>query len=304
MIKSEKFHSPMEAWSELEPLGKKIFLEGNQLNLYYFEAGMGNPNHIIMIHGLGDEADTWRHVINPLSEEHHYLAIDLPGFGRSDKPERDYSPQFFIETLDEFLTSLDIEKAFLMGSSLGGMLAQGYALSHPDKIIGLILVGGSLLQEESSIDLSVKLMQIPLIGEWLYTRLRKNPDGAFNSMRNVYHDLDAMPKEDKDFLYKRVNQRVWSDEQRQAYFSTLRAMTKWVKNSQKGLAEKLSLHNFPTLVIRGQFDPLFSENSADALIHAQANAAKVMVHESGHLPHQETPTVFLDAVSVWLKDQI
>jgi len=81
-------------------------------------------------------------------------------------------------------------------------------------------------------------------------------------------------------------------------------MTKWVKNSQKGLAEKLSLHNFPTLVIRGQFDPLFSENSADALIHAQANAAKVMVHESGHLPHQETPTVFLDAVSVWLKDQI
>jgi len=95
-----------------------------------------------------------------------------------------------------------------------------------------------------------------------------------------------------------------SDGQRQAYLSTLRTMAKWVKKSQEGLAEKLSLHNFPTLVIRGEFDPLFSENNADSLIYAQTNAAKGMVHKSGHLPHQETPSAFLDAVSVWLKNHI
>jgi len=304
LMKSKEYQSPMEAWPDIKTLGKRIFLEKNQLNLFYFESGIGKPNHILMIHGLGDEADTWRHVINPLGRENHVLALDLPGFGRSDKPERDYSPQYYINTLHEFLTILDIKKAFLMGSSLGGMLAQGYALEHPDKIAGLILVGGSLFQEEPGVDLSLRLMQIPLLGEWLYTRLRKNPDGAFDSMRNVYHDLDAMPQKDKDFLYKRVNQRVWSNGQRHAYFSTLRAMTKWVKKSQEGLTQKLNTHNFPTLVIRGEFDPLFSENNADALIHAQANAAKVMLHGSGHLPHQETPTVFLDAVSVWLRDQI
>lgn len=303
-MKSKKYQSPMEAWPAIKMLGNKVFLEKNQLSLFYFEAGKDKPAHILMIHGLGDEADTWRHVIKPLSRDYHVLALDLPGFGRSDKPDRDYSPQFLIETLNEFLTILEIKKAFLMGSSLGGMLSQGYALEHPDKIAGLILVGGALFQEESGVDLSLRLMQIPLLGEWLYTRLRKNPDGAFDSMRNVYHDLDAMPQKDKDFLYKRVNQRVWSDGQRHAYFSTLRKMSKWVKKSQKGLAAKLSLHNFPTLIIRGEFDPLFSENNADALIHAQTNVGKVMVHESGHLPHQETPTAFLDAVSVWLKDQI
>ncbi|MDF1520210.1 MAG: alpha/beta hydrolase [Brevefilum sp.] len=303
-MKYEKYQSPMEAWPAIKSLGKKVFLKKNQLNLFYYEAGIGNLNHMLMIHGLGDEADTWRHVINPLARDHHVLAVDLPGFGRSDKIDREYSPQFFIDTLHEFLTILDIKKAFLMGSSLGGMLAQGYAVEHPEQIAGLILVGGSLIQEEASIDLSLKLMQIPLLGKWLYTRLRKNPGGAFDSMRNVYHDLDAMPQKDKDFLYKRVNQRVWSDGQRHAYFSTLRAMTKWVKKSQKGLAEKLSLHNFPTLIIRGEFDALFSENYADSLIQAQANAAKVVVQESGHLPHQETPTAFLDAVLVWEKDQI
>lgn len=303
-MKSEKYQSPMEAWPENEMLGKEIFLKENQLNLFYFEGGVGNPNHILMIHGLGDEADTWRHVINPLAKEFHVLAIDLPGFGRSDKPDRDYSPQFFIDTLHEFLTILDIKKAFLMGSSLGGMLAQGYALEHPDKIAGIILVGGSLFQKDPEFDLSLRLMQIPLVGEWLYTSLRKNPDRAYDSLRNVYHDLDAMPQGDKDFLYQRVNQRVWSDAQRYAYFSTLRKMAKWVKKSQEGLEEKLNVHKFPTLVIRGEFDSLFTENNADSLIHAQTNAANVTVHDSGHLPHQETPTAFLDAVSVWLMNQI
>ncbi len=143
-MKSKEYQSPMEAWPENKTLGKKVFLEKNQLNLFYFEAGKDKPNHILMIHGLGDEADTWRHIIKPLSRDYHVLALDLPGFGRSDKPDRDYSPQFFIETLNEFLIILEIKKAFLMGSSLGGMLAQGYALEYPEQITGLILVGGTL----------------------------------------------------------------------------------------------------------------------------------------------------------------
>lgn len=302
-MKSDKYQSPMESWPEINTFGKKVFLERNQLNLFYFEAGIGKPNHILMIHGLGDEADTWRHVINPLAEEYHVLAIDLPGFGRSDKLNRDYSPQFFIDTLHGFLTFLDVKKAFLMGSSLGGMLAQGFGIDHPDRVLGLILVGGMLLQKEPMSDMSLRLMQVPLLGEWLYTRLRKNPESAFDSLRSVYHDLDGMPQKDKDFLYRRVNKRVWSDGQRSAYFSTLRNLTKWVKKSQDGLAEKLSTYNLPTLIVRGEFDPLFSEINADALAQAQANTDKVVIPDAGHLPHQETPDAFINAISLWLSDQ-
>jgi pimeloyl-ACP methyl ester carboxylesterase len=80
-------------------------------------------------------------------------------------------------------------------------------------------------------------------------------------------------------------------------------MSKWVKKSQKGLAAKLSLHNFPTLIVRGEFDPLFSEINADALAQAQKNTDKVVIHAAGHLPHQENPEAFISAVCMWLSDQ-
>lgn len=299
----EHYQSPMEPWPEIEPFGKKIFLDKSQLCLFYFESGQGNPNHLFLIHGLGDEADTWRHIILPLSEDYHVIALDLPGFGRSDKPERVYSPQFFIDTIQALMDNLSIEKAFFVGSSLGGMLAQGFAIGHPDRVSGLILIGGTLLQKEPMSDMSLRLMRVPILGEWLYTWLRKNPDSAFDSLRSVYHDLDGMPQKDKDFLYQRVNQRVWSDGQRLAYLSTLRNLTKWVKKSQDGLAEKLSTYNLPTLIVRGEFDPLFPEINADALAQTQKNTDKVVIHATGHLPHQENPEAFVNAILMWLSDQ-
>ncbi len=296
-----RYQNPMEPWSALAKYAKEITLGKNQLRIFYFEAGQNNTNDIILLHGLGDEADTWRYIIEPLAEKYHVFALDLPGFGRSDKPDHDYTPQFFFSTLSNFMKDLSIKKPILMGSSLGAILSQGFALKNKDKVLGLILLGGALIQETPMRDLGLKLMQVPLLGEWLYTRLRKDPVGAYNSIRNVYHDLDAMPKEDREFLYERVNKRVWSEGQRRAYFSTLRNMTSWVKQSQKGLKECLHKDNLPTLVIRGEFDPLFSEENADAIIEAQHKAAKMTINNAGHLPQQEAPQDVLNAVLIWLE---
>jgi len=88
------------------------------------------------------------------------------------------------------------------------------------------------------------------------------------------------------------------------HFSTLRNLTNWVKKSQDGLVEKLSTYKLPTLIIRGEFDQLFPEINADALAQAQENTDKVIIHDAGHLPHQETPEAFINAISLWLLDQV
>lgn len=301
-MRVQKFQSPMEPWPGLEKYGKEIKLRSSQLKLFYFEAGLDNSEIIIMIHGLGDEADTWRHVFHPLAVKYHVYAVDLPGFGRSDKPNLDYTPQFFLSTLKDFIEEMTISKTILMGSSLGAILAQGFALQYPKKVSGLILMGGALIEKEPMFDWRSKLMQIPILGEWLYNKLRKNPDAAFDSLRNVYHDLDKMPEEDRDFLYQRVNKRVWSDSQRRAYFSTLRNLTGWVKQSQEGLAERLGSIDIPTLVIRGEFDQLFPAENADVLIEAQDNADKVVISDAGHLPHQEAPQAVIVNILNWLDE--
>ena len=294
------FKNPMQPWPSLLNFGKRIHLTSKNLDLFYFEAGPENPQHMIMVHGLGDEADTWRHVFLPLAKQYHVFAVDLPGFGRSDKPICDYTPQFLMEVIYEFKKTLHIDNPILMGSSLGGILAHVLAMDHPECVNGLVLVGGGLPQSKSMDDWGLRLMQLPIIGEWLYTRLRKDPTAAFNSLRNVYHDLESLPESDRKFLYTRVNQRVWDDHQRRAYFSTLRNLTPWINRIQEKLPKQLKHLVVPTLVVRGEKDSLFSTDNANQVIEIQPTASKVIIDNTGHLPHQENPRAYLERVSNWL----
>ncbi|NLN70799.1 MAG: alpha/beta hydrolase [Chloroflexi bacterium] len=302
VTKNSKYQSAMLPWPALAEKGKQIKVGTPELNLFYFEAGERNSETIILIHGLGDEADTWRHVITPLSENYHLYALDLPGFGRSEKPDVDYKPGYMIEKIIQFMNKLGITRAILMGSSLGGILAHQIAISHPDRVKGLILVGGSILMSGAMRDPSLLLMSLPCIGKWLYTRLRKNSDAAYASLKSVYYQLQEMPEDDRDFLYFRVNQRVWDDGQRRAYLSTLKQLTSWIKQAQADLPHQLKLIQAPTLIIRGAFDQLFSEASAEAVMGFQTNVSKTTIDVAGHLPQQEKPVAFLDIVSQWLVD--
>lgn len=300
MSDDKRYQRPMEAWQELQPYSQNSHLPRINLNLFYLEAGAENKTTIVMIHGLGDEADTWRHIFIPLSKSYHLIALDLPGFGRSDKPERDYTPKFMMESIIALMNLLEIDKAILMGSSLGAMLSQGIALGHPARVSGLILVDGALLQKKPMLDWSFGLMRIPLIGEFLYNRLRKDPDAAFDSLRNVYHDLDNLPEADREFLYTRVNKRVWSDGQRRAFFSTLRHLTGWAKDIQADLPGQLADLETATLVIRGEHDELFPVENAEGVTNVQPNASLVTLEDAKHLPQQEVPTLFLKKVQEWL----
>ena len=300
MQKNNIYTQPMDAWPDLQPFGKKVPLQNLGLDLFCFEAGDTKHPSLLLIHGLGDEADTWRHVFLSLSKQFHGIAMDLPGFGRSDKPARKYTPAFMQAVILELMDALKIPQATLIGSSLGAILSHHLALTHPEAVSKLILVDGGLLQTTKMSDRSLTLMAIPVLGEWFYTHLRKNPQAAFESLKPVYRDLDTLPKADRDFLFTRVNRRVWSNGQRRAYFSTLRNLMPWVVKTQNGLKERLSNLKTPTLIIRGEEDGLFSEETAHAILQSQPNATLATLPGTGHLPQQEDPQTFLNIVLDWL----
>ena len=297
---SNKYRQPMEPWPGLAGYRQSAIIQENNLEIFYYESGKANQPIIILIHGLGDEADTWRHVFLPLSEKYHTIALDLPGFGRSAQPDRNYSPKFFVESILGLMDHLNIQKAILMGNSLGGMLSHEIAIKNPARVQGLILVSGTLLHHEPPGDWRFRLMQLPFLGEWLYNRLRKDPDAAYDSLRSFYDNLEKLPKSDRDFLFQRVNKRVWSDKQRRAYFSSLRNMTSWIKMLQANLPGKLASLETPTLIIRGEHDLLFLENNALGVKEVQPNAEMETINNVGHLPHQEEPSKFVDIVLTWL----
>lgn len=116
------------------------------LTLHYHEAGVGNGPTIVLLHGGGPGASSWSNFaknIPVLAERFHVLAVDQPGYGRSDKPTE--HPQYFrhsASALKDLLDTLGIaERVHLLGNSLGGGAAVRFALDHPDRAGRLVLMG-------------------------------------------------------------------------------------------------------------------------------------------------------------------
>ncbi|WP_280241236.1 4,5:9,10-diseco-3-hydroxy-5,9,17-trioxoandrosta-1(10),2-diene-4-oate hydrolase [Nocardia abscessus] len=116
------------------------------LRLHYHEAGVGNGPTIVLLHGGGPGASSWSNFarnIPVLAEHFHVLAVDQPGYGRSDKPTE--HPQYFVHSASALKDLLDhlenTSRVHLLGNSLGGGAAVRFALDYPDRAGKLVLMG-------------------------------------------------------------------------------------------------------------------------------------------------------------------
>src|SRR5258708_17407312 len=105
-----------------QPADKTITVFGQ--SIHYFDMGSGPV--VVLLHGLGSRKEDWLPVLEPMAQKYGLLVPDQIGFGRSDKPLLDYSIQTYVDFLNEFLRQLKVEKASLVGESLGGWIAALY----------------------------------------------------------------------------------------------------------------------------------------------------------------------------------
>jgi pimeloyl-ACP methyl ester carboxylesterase len=286
----------MQPWPGLQRYARQVALPRSELELYLYDTGPADAGPLLLVHGLADEADTWRHLIAPLSVRYRVLAPDLPGFGRSDKPDQAYSLSFFQDVLAELLDELGIARATLAGHSLGGAIAQSIALAHPERVERLILIGGSLVARSQRLDLATMLFLVPGLGEQLYNRLRRDARAAYRTLQPYYGDLDRLPEADREFLFQRVNERVWSDGQRRAFFSTYRQLARSLPAQQRELPARLAALAAPTTAIWGEMDRLNPVANGRLLVELQPAARLVVVPGAGHNVHQEDPDSVLAAI--------
>lgn len=290
------YTGPMEFFSGASRWARRAYLPGGQFDLHLYDTGGKDKPAVVLLHGLGDEADTWRMVIPLLIERYRVIAPDLPGFGRSLRGKHSYTTPFFVETARELLDALNIQRATLAGHSNGALVAQAFALAYPQRVERLALISGSLLAGKTPLNLGLLLFLMPGVGEWMYTRLRKDPQAAYRSLAPYYNDLDSLPQTERDFLYRRVNQRVWSDGQRRGFLGTLRALAKWLPAQQQSLPERLRGWNIPTTIAWGENDRLNSPENGRALKELLPGARLVVIAGAGHNVQQEQPRRVAQAI--------
>jgi pimeloyl-ACP methyl ester carboxylesterase len=262
------------------------------MDLFYFDlpapADSGKPA-LVLIHGLGDEADSWRYLAPLLhAAAYRVLAPDLPGFGRSAAPGGSS-----LHSHARAITALigSGEKAVLIGSSMGAVVAELAAIKKPGAISGLILLDGCMPMN-GSVSKALLRMALPFASRKWYRAYSKNPSAAWESLYPYYANLDALPKEDKDFLKQRVMDRVRSASQEQAYFASLRSMilaSLFRKTYFEG-----GMRNWPGTIslIWGEEDTVMKRRHAEnflTLRSVQPGGGLVLIPGAGHLPHQEKP---------------
>ena len=296
-VQPNPFRERMQPFQGLENWARQVDLPKSGISLFLYDAGENSRRPILLIHGLGDEADTWRHVIPLVAGTCRALAPDLPGFGRSDKPDASYTVPFFVQTMIELLDTLSINRAVIVGHSTGAIIAHQLALTNPERVERLILIGGSLVSKNQPVNLGLLLFLVPGIGEWRYNRLRKDPQAAYQSLAPYYYRLEDLPQADRDFLFQRVNERVWSNGQRKGFLSTLRGLAAWLPAQQKGLPDRLSRCTVPIDEIWGEMDRINPVENGRALVNLIPSVHLKIVPGAGHNIQQEKGQVVADAIA-------
>jgi 3-oxoadipate enol-lactonase len=132
------------------------------IEIHYLEEGSGFP--LILIHGLNGDLTGWALVMPEFSKHYRTIALDVRGHGHSGKPDQPYSIKQFSEDLREFLYQLRVPRAHILGLSMGGAIAQQFALDYPAKLRSLILVSTFSYINEQAHQAFTRLRQSLLAG--------------------------------------------------------------------------------------------------------------------------------------------
>lgn len=267
------------------------------LTTRYFRAGNdGLP--LVLLHGDSASALDWSWVLPTLGATHRVYAPDFPGFGESAKPSLDYSPEFLRQFLVDFLDALGIERAVLVGNSLGGLVCLRFALSRPEQVAALVLVDSSGLGY--SVTPALSQLTLPLYGEaaisWCQT-----PLGAKQRSWLRTSLLFAHPSQVPDVWLAEQERMAQMPGFLQATLSSLRAQLN-VFGQRQILLDSLGQLQMPTLVVWGTDDLVFPKAQAQDAVSRLQQGHLAFIPDCGHLPHIERPKLFSAELSKFLNE--
>lgn len=252
----------------------------------YYDRGQGPP--LVLIHGMfGDYLD-WEPVLEPLAAIHRVIAPDLPGFGNSSKPRRDYTAAFFVETLHEFFRQLDIDQPILAGNSFGGQIAMFYALAHPENISKLILVnsgGFRYYSDEEQVSTAARFTQ-PILA-------------SFTPQIHAFLFGGVFTKQSETSVRYLAKQNTKLE--RPDYVDYTHALASNIKLSMaSNLIHRLPQITCPTLLLWGESDLVLPVEQAKLALTKLPNAELKTIPGCGHAPQMDCPHLFLEALQEFL----
>ena len=269
-----------------------VVLNGQKIGYYHAgqESGAAGKKTVVLLHGGGVDSAllSWRKAIEPLAEEYSVYAPDWPGYGQSEWQHGTYSVQSLVDVLDEFLKALKIENPTLIGLSMGGAAALGFALAFPDRVNRLVLVDSYGLQSKVPFyRLAYWFVQVPALTRWTYAWLRKSKPLTRTSIKSIFGDPARVSPEIVDEVFD-----VIQNPEMGASFYQFQVDEVQKSRLKTCYMDQLGRVKARTLIIHGEKDYLVP--LADARMAAEKiDGAKLeIIPGCGHWPPREQPEIF------------
>lgn len=253
---------------------------------------------IVFIHGLSSYMGFWEHQLPHFARSRRVLALDLPGYGASGRPDAPYTPPWYADVVASWLDALSIDRAVIVGHSMGGQIAITFALTHPEQVDRLVLAAPAGLERFSR--------------------------GAADWMKDYWHEGRALHATEAELratftsvVFNRPDEgveRLLEERVRMRSTPAFRGTSVAVSRSIAGMldhpvADRLSGIAAPTLIVFGTDDrmipnPVFNGGATRSV--AQRGAAAIpgaelaMLPGAGHTVHHDAPDEFNRLVADFL----
>ena len=269
-------------------------IQTNGHTIFYTVKGEGKP--LLLIHGYGAGIWVWEKQVEALAPFYRGYALDLIGHGFSDRPKIPYTPETYIHCVRDFMDGVGIEKATLIGNSMGGGIAWAMAVLFPDRVDRLILIDcvpPDVLRQakNESFRMLAAIKDIPVLPYLVISARSKN------SIRQILleciSEIKLITPEvvNRQYQLSRIKGTTW------VLYSTL----KHAKEALK-LKDPFSLICKPTLFIWGERDLIFPPQVGETLHQSIAGSKFLRIEKSGHIPMWETPDEVNRAILAFLRE--
>jgi pimeloyl-ACP methyl ester carboxylesterase len=246
------------------------FADSAGTRIYWEESGAGEP--LLLIMGLGYPHDMWHRTRPVVSAHYRTILFDNRGVGKSDLPPGPYSIAQMAADAAAVLDAAGVEKAHVFGVSMGGMIAQEFALNYPERVNRLVL-GCTNCGGKQSIPATQKVLDV------LMARAKMTVEEGVQAMVPYIYD-DTTPRErvEKDLVVRRT-----CYPQAAGYMAQVQGILAW--SSFDRLSEILA----PTLIIHGETDQLIPAANGPLLAGAIAGSKLLMLPNASHIFATDQP---------------
>jgi pimeloyl-ACP methyl ester carboxylesterase len=259
-------------------------VEAHGVSTFYLEAGKGPP--VVLLHGLGATNASMLPTMRDLARDHHVIAPDLPGFGESSKPVRPYHAGFFARWLVALLDRLGIERAHLVGNSMGGRIAIEAGLRAPERVQRLALLAPAVAFRKLRHFVPLVRLLRPELGAVPIFFPRAT---VLSTLRLLFADCKRLPAAWYEAAADEFLRIAATPRGRICLFSAARQIYLDDPWGERGFWPRLARLERPALFVWGDRDLLVPVKFCRHVSRALPNAECVILPDCGHVPQFEHP---------------